>query len=203
MRNMPPTSRGSPQQLALRFLVLAISPLAALCADDGSVLRFVNPLIGSTNGGNVFAGATRPYGLAKAVADVNGQNTGGFSTDGSDVTGFSAVHDSGTGGNPSLGNFPLFPQLCPDDDVNNCDFRIGDRATPYVANSVVASPGRFAVQLQSGIKTSMTTSEHAALFRFQFPSDNGTQHPLVLLDLTDLWQSRQNATVNIDAETRG
>lgn len=191
-----PTSRVSPLRLLL--LLLVTSPLAL----SDSILRFIDPLIGSTNGGNVFAGATRPYGLAKAVADVDGQNTGGFSTDGSRVVGFSAVHDSGTGGNPSLGNFPLFPQLCADDDVKNCAFRIGDRAVNYVANSVVAAPGRFAVDLQSGIKTSMTASEHAGLFKFQFPTGNGTaQHPLVLLDLTDLWQSRQNASVSVDAET--
>ncbi|KAI0405935.1 glycoside hydrolase family 92 protein [Xylaria palmicola] len=196
MGNMSLTSGGSPQ-LVLRLLFLVLSPLVALCADDG-VLRFVDPLIGSTNGGNVFAGATRPYGLAKAVADVDGQNTGGFATDGSNVVGFSAVHDSGTGGNPSLGNFPLFPQLCPDDVVNNCRFRIGDRAVPYVADSVAASPGYFAVELESGIKTSMTSSDHAALFRFEFPSG---EHPLVLLDLTDLWKSRQNASISVDVET--
>ncbi|KAI0521665.1 glycoside hydrolase family 92 protein [Xylaria bambusicola] len=194
---------AAPRYLSLFFFFLITPPLAALGAEDSSILRFVDPLIGSTNGGNVFAGATRPYGLAKAVADVDGQNTGGFSTDGSNVRGFSAVHDSGTGGNPSLGNFPLFPQLCPDDEVNNCAFRIGDRATPYVGNSVAASPGYFAVELGSGIKTSMTASEHAALFRFEFPAagDGEKQHPLVLLDLTDLWQSRQNATVSVDAET--
>lgn len=46
------------------------------------VLDHVNPLIGSDNGGNVFAGATRPFSFAKAVADVSpyGQNTAGFST---------------------------------------------------------------------------------------------------------------------------
>ncbi len=47
----------------------------------------------------------------------------------------------------------------------------------------------------------MTSSEHAALFRFEFPAGDSEQHPLVLLDLTDLWQSRQNATVSVDAET--
>ena len=36
--------------------------------------------------------------MAKAVADVNGDNTGGFASDGSNVTGFSQMHDSGTGG---------------------------------------------------------------------------------------------------------
>ncbi|KAI1114148.1 glycoside hydrolase family 92 protein [Nemania sp. NC0429] len=194
-----------PRGTAIHFLLFsAFPPFGVLCAADDSVLRFIDPLIGSTNGGNVFAGATRPYGLAKAVADVDGQNTGGFSTDGSNVVGFSAVHDSGTGGNPSLGNFPLFPQLCPGDVVNNCHFRIGDRATAYVADSVVARPGYFAVELESGIKTSMTSSEHAALFRFEFPASgypDNELHPLVLLDLTDLWKSRQNATVSVDAET--
>lgn len=48
--------------------------------------------------GNVFAGASLPYGMAKAVADTNsGSNQGGFTTDGSNITGFSSMHDSGTG----------------------------------------------------------------------------------------------------------
>ena len=168
---------------------------------DDDVLRFINPLIGSRSGGNVFAGPTRPYGLAKPVADVDGQNTGGFSTDGSNVIGFSPMHDSGTGGNPSLGNFPLFPQLCPGDELNACAFRSGDRATPYVADSVVARPGYFALELESGVRAEMTASEHTALYRFAFPAadDNGGQHPLVLIDLTDLWKSRQNGSVTSDA----
>lgn len=173
-------------------------------------LVYVDPLIGSTNGGNVFAGASLPYGLAKAVADVDGQNTGGFATDGSNVTGFSSVHDSGTGGNPSLGNFPLFPQICPDDsDVNSCSFRIGDRKLPYVNESVVAQPGYFSVQLTSGVKAEMTVAERTALYRFDFSeastgsggnASTGT-HPLILLDLTDIWQSRQNASISLDADT--
>lgn len=70
-------------------------------------LSYVDPLIGTINGGNVFPGATLPYGLAKAVADVDGQNTGGFGMDGSNVTGFSGLHDSGSGG-----NLPLATSLC-------------------------------------------------------------------------------------------
>ncbi|KAI0376761.1 glycoside hydrolase family 92 protein [Hypomontagnella monticulosa] len=182
--------RATPQPLLLTLLLF---PLAVHCAD---VLQFIDPLIGSTNGGNVFAGATRPYALAKPVADVDGQNTGGFATDGSSVTGFSAVHDSGTGGNPSLGNFPLFPQICPGDDVNNCNFLIGSRATHYVDESVVARPGYFEVELDSGVKATMTSSDHAALYKFEFPAVD--QHPLMLLDLTDLWKSRQNGSISVD-----
>ncbi|PNY25552.1 Glycoside hydrolase family 92 protein [Tolypocladium capitatum] len=188
-------------------LALALAALAAAGGRCDDPLRFVDPLIGSANGGNVFAGATLPYGLAKAVADVDGQNTGGFGLDGSNVTGFSSVHDSGTGGNPSLGNFPLFPQLCAGDELDNCRFRIGDRKVHYKNGSVRAEPGRFAIELENGVKADMTVSEHAALYRFEFPkspSGSGGQsqmHPLILLDLTDLWQSRQNASVSVDAHS--
>lgn len=190
--------RASVELLALALLG-SVSVIAAPPASQkpGNSLSYINPLIGTTNGGNVFAGATLPYGLAKASADVDGQNTGGFGLDGSNVVGFSSVHDSGTGGNPSLGNFPLFPQICPDDELNNCNFRIGDRKLHYVNGSVVARPGHFGLQLESGIAANMTVSQHAALYRFTFPKADG-KHPLILLDLTDLWQSRQNASIQVD-----
>lgn len=50
------------------------------------------------NGGHVFPGATLPFGMAKASADVNGEDQGGFASDNSNITGFSHMHDSGTGG---------------------------------------------------------------------------------------------------------
>ena len=177
-------------------LVTLLAQAATILAASSDPLSFVNPLIGTINGGNVFAGATLPYGLAKASPDVDGQNTGGFGLDGSNITGFSSLHDSGTGGNPSLGNFPLFPQVCPDDDLENCMYRIGDRKVTYKADSVVAQPGYFSVELDTGIKVDMTTSQHASLFRFTYPK--GTKHPHLLLDLTDLWASRQNASISID-----
>ena len=36
--------------------------------------------------------------MAKAVADTNEDNQGGFASDSTAVTGFSHMHDSGTGG---------------------------------------------------------------------------------------------------------
>lgn len=139
-----------------------------------------------------------------AVADVDGENTGGFSTDGSNITGFSALHDSGTGGNPSLGNFPIFPQVCPSDDINTCKFPIAARATPYKNDSVKARPGYFGVELENGIHAEMTVAEHTALFRFDFSkalSANTSGHPLLLIDLTDLWASRQYASISVEANS--
>jgi putative alpha-1,2-mannosidase len=165
-------------------------------------LTYVDQLIGTNNGGNVFAGATLPYGMAKAVADVSGQNTGGFSTDGTNVTGFSHMHDSGTGGNPSLGNFPLFPQYCPEDDLDNCQYPKLQRAVGYVNGSIVATPGFFALSLTNGIRAEMTVTEHTALYRFNFPpatsSTGSPLSPQMILDLTDIGDTRQNATIQVD-----
>lgn len=63
------------------------------------ILPFVDPLIGTANGGHVFAGATLPFGMAKASPDSVNDGQGGFSTTGGGpITGFSHMHDSGTGG---------------------------------------------------------------------------------------------------------
>jgi len=186
------------------FLLLSNTSLTSATKQD---IHYVNPLIGSTAGGNVFAGASLPYGLAKPVADVDGQNTGGFSTDGSNVTGFSSLHDSGTGGNPSLGNFPLFPQLCPD-DINGCRFGKDARKIHYKGDSVRAKPGFFGLELENGIQVDMTAAHRTAVYRFTFPSgqrsggaDGEDLDPVISIDLTDLWESRQNASISVDSDT--
>ncbi|KAK4251387.1 glycoside hydrolase [Corynascus novoguineensis] len=187
-------------------LVLAGKVLAQGTFDP---LAYVDPLIGASNGGNVFPGASLPYGMAKAVADTNSDSRqGGFTMDGAPVTGFSTMHDSGTGGNPSLGNFALFAYTnCPGGDVNQCAFPKKTRAAfgRFRNSAVSARPGTFGITLNSGIHAEMTTTHHASLFRFAFPSDRPDQEParpLILQDLTDLADSRQdNATVAVDPET--
>ncbi|KAJ3561336.1 hypothetical protein NPX13_g8988 [Xylaria arbuscula] len=175
-------------------------------AADFDPLQYVDQLIGTRNGGNVFAGATLPYGLAKAVADTNsGSNQGGFTLDGTPILGFSALHDSGTGGEPSLGNFPLFPYAaCPGDDINLCLYPKKTRVAygGFNPNTVVARPGFFSVTMNTGIKAEMTTAQRTALFRFTFPTTTNGTHPLLFQDLSDLHDSRQdNASVSVDAET--
>lgn len=167
----------------------------------------VHPLIGTLDGGNVFAGASLPYGMAKAVPDVSGQNTGGWSYDLSNVTGFSAQHDSGTGGNPSQGMFPLSVQpFCPGDDIQGCQYGSKfERAVDYLPGTPKARPGYFGLGMANGVDVETTVTEHTALWNFKF-TPNVTTHgeplnPLFLVDLTDLWDSRQNASVSVDPNT--
>lgn len=192
--------------LSLCWLVLATQTRAQDAFDP---LQHIDPLIGASNGGNVFPGASLPYGMAKAVADTNStSNQGGFTLDGAAVTGFSTMHDSGTGGNPSLGNFALFPYTnCHRGDINECAFpkRTRSRFGTFSNGSVSARPGIFGLTLNSGIRADMTTTQHASLFRFTFPaigSDGEPAQPLILQDLTDLSDSRQdNGSVSVDSKT--
>jgi putative alpha-1,2-mannosidase len=188
-------------------LVLTCSVVVAQSPFDP--LDYVDPLIGGSNGGNVFPGASLPYGMAKAVADTNsGSNQGGFTLDGSPITGFSVMHDSGTGGSPSLGNFALFAYAdCAGEDIDNCAFPKKTRAHfgEFDNTTVSARPGTFGVTLKSGIRAEMTTTQHASLFRFTFPSNaslGGSAQPLILQDLTDLSDSRQdNGSISVDQTT--
>ncbi|KAF2665775.1 alpha-1,2-mannosidase-like protein [Microthyrium microscopicum] len=182
--------------------VLLGAHCALVAADEWDPLKYVDPLIGSQNGGNVFSGASIPYGLAKPVADTNDEsNQGGFVFNPqAGVTGFGNLHDSGTGGSPSLGNFQLFPYAsCPGDDINRCNFPKKARAVSFVPESVVARPGHFAIKLGNGVSAEMSSTHRTSIFEFDFPAGSS---PLILMDLTDLSDSRQdNGTVTVDPQS--
>lgn len=58
-----------------RFLLCSSLARVVWAASNG--FSYVDPLIGTNNGGHVFPGATLPFGMAKAVADNTGESQGG------------------------------------------------------------------------------------------------------------------------------
>jgi hypothetical protein len=186
---------------------MAVSVLG-LCLNTAIVL--------AVHAGHVFPGATLPFGMAKAVADVSGDSHGGFALDDSSITGFSHMHDGGTGGGASLGNFPLFVCAgCPNNELNGCKFSKADRAIDYIEGSPSAHPHCFAVQFNSGIKTELTTTNHTALYRFTFlirstaasnqPEERACDaeplSPLLIAELTDLSESILDGTASVNPGT--
>lgn len=158
--------------------------------------------------------------MAKAVADTQSpaENAAGYVSDSNPIVGFSHMHDSGTGGNPSLGNFPLFVHPgCPDDDYSKCAFTTMDRMTERVNGSAKASPGYFSVNLTNSVGAEMTVTEHVALYRLSFPGtevvsvtvdEDGEDvtkevkySPLVLVDLVDLANTRSEGGVEVFPDT--
>ncbi|RYP30698.1 hypothetical protein DL767_006114 [Monosporascus sp. MG133] len=172
----------------LAFAVLACALIITLTTRSirghMDVLSYIDPLIGTVNGGHVFPGATLPYGMAKAVADVNNhaENAAGFVSDDSHILGFSHLHDSGTGG--VLGSL---------------------RSTPRIEGSVRARPGYFAIGLNNSVYAEMTTTAHTALYRFNFPASEEVESdgvlvpnsPLVLIELNDLANTRTGGYIEV------
>ena len=190
----------------LSFLIPTIWSRNTEFSQETSSLEQLFPMV-STPAKTLPVWKLTEEGMAKAVADTDsGSNQGGFTTDGSNVTGFSSMHDSGTGGSPSLGNFALFPFAgCAGDDVDGCTYPKKARKLHYDNSSVKASPGYFGLELVSGVAVDMTVAQHTSLFRFKFPATDASGNassPLILMDLTDLSDSRQdNGTISVDADT--
>lgn len=179
------------------------------------VLRYIDPLIGTTNGGHVFPGATLPYGMAKPVADSanKNENAAGYVEDMSFISGFSHLHDSGTGGRPSMGQFPLFVHPgCAGDDVSKCKYSSASRAVMRWPLSSRAKPGYFSIRLKNSVLAEMTAAEHTALYRFRFPDKDSPQDglgngvpysPLILVDLDDLDHTRHGGGIRVDVGAKG
>ncbi|KAJ7227841.1 glycosyl hydrolase family 92-domain-containing protein [Mycena haematopus] len=198
---------------AARLLVqdenLACRPLCGGCRVSGAQdpAQFVNPFIGTSNGGHVFSGATLPWGSVKAGADsLSGDNQAGYVSDGSSITGISQLQDDGTGGGASLGNFPFLPLTtaeCANSDLTKCTVDNTQRAIAH--GNPTASPGYFSIPLNNGVQAEVTVTHHTALHRFTYP--NGTEQLLFLLDATrDLsgsYQGNGQVTVSPNPTTNG
>lgn len=127
-------------------------------------------------------------------------------SDDAPILGFSHMHDSGTGGNPSLGNFPIFFHPgCPEDDFVQCRYALRERMTDRVNGSAYATPGYFRINLTNSVQAEMTATERTALYRFTFPGTPTVEvedvdvpySPLVVVDLADLANSRSGGAIQI------
>lgn len=163
------------------------------------VLGFIDPLIGTGPGGHVFPGATLPFGMAKVGPDGTEENHAGYASNGSPIFGFSSLHDSGTGGASSLGNFPIFMQAsCP--NITDCKVAKFIRGSVPVKDSVKASPGYMTLDLVSGIRAEMAAAERSSLLKFTFTNSSAI-NPVVVADGSDLLGSQGARTLHVDTST--
>ncbi|KAJ7490960.1 alpha-1,2-mannosidase, putative subfamily [Mycena latifolia] len=190
---------------AQHVIVLSASLFTLVAAQDPA--QFVNPFIGTTNGGHAFPGATLPWGSVKAGADSrSGDNQAGYVSDTSPITGISQLHDDGTGGSSSLGHFALLPLTsteCANNDLTKCTVDRSSRALGHGDPS--ASPGYFGIPLDNGVRAEVTVTQHTALHRFTYKP--GTEELLLLLDVTndlaERYQGDGKVTVSLNPTTHG
>ncbi|KAJ8523250.1 hypothetical protein ONZ45_g311 [Pleurotus djamor] len=166
----------------------------------------VNTFIGTTNGGHVFPGATVPHGMIKAGMDTDSPgNHAGYDANAAFwVTGFSQLHESGTGGDIPLSNFKIWPLVdCP--SFEDCPTSLVRRKVPrnVLPNGSpddAASPGYFATNLSTGVRVELTTTRRTALQRYTFPLN--TTRPRILVDITnDGKSSGRDVVLQINPKT--
>ncbi|MDE5612191.1 MAG: GH92 family glycosyl hydrolase [Odoribacter sp.] len=164
------------------FLVLLLSATTLLKAsgiesDDTTVLRYVNPFIGTTNFGTTNPGAVVPNGLMSVSPfNVTGSEINRYDKDArwwstpydvtnSFMTGFSHVNLSGVGC-PEVGSVVTMATTGP----LNVDYR--EYGTTY--HDEIASPGYYSTSYDKyGIKAEATASLRTAVERYTFPAGKG------------------------------
>uniref|UniRef100_A0A0W0FVN3 Glycoside hydrolase family 92 protein n=1 Tax=Moniliophthora roreri TaxID=221103 RepID=A0A0W0FVN3_MONRR len=170
------------------------------------VSRFVIPFIGTTRGGHVFPGATRPHGMIKVGMDTDSpENHAGYDANPKfSVTGFSQLHDSGTGGAIPLSNFKIWAfNNCT--SFEECPTSLDSRKMPRKIlrdgrPDDFASPGYFSTNLSNTLRVELTATSRAALHRYTFPKN--TTLPRILVDITnDGIRSSTNQELILDEKT--
>lgn len=174
--------------------IASASPLPDL--PKRQLTNYVDTLIGTEGYGHcillrvtrlkiAFAGSTIPFGMAKAVVDSSTpwQNQAGFLHDHSALVGMSQLHDEGTGGSPSLGNFPIWMTGCGNISWDSCPKFFQHRGG-YRVGEVRAKVGLFAVEIDTGYDVEMTSSRRTNLYRIK--AMNATDVPALTVGLTDL-----------------
>ncbi|KAH7311340.1 glycosyl hydrolase [Stachybotrys elegans] len=164
------------------MLVWALFLVACVASGQSEDLtKYVRTDTGSIDGGNTFPGVTWPLGMVKLGPDLeNGADSySGYQPNGN-FTGFSMLHESGTGGAPKYGvvsQLPLIGSI-----TNPLDNLHDTRASPDVTEV-----GYYRSSLGSGIVVELAARTRGGLYRYTFP--NGTMDRNIVVDVSHVLPS--------------
>jgi len=167
--------------------------------------RYVDPLIGTAAGGNVFPGAVVPFGMVQwSPETTRGDHSrvaapGGYAYDVPRVRGFSLTHLSGTGCRGASGDIPFFPHTGPLRFSPAADSTDRFYAARFAHANETAEAGYYQVRLQSGVNVELTATARTGTGRFTFPAgDTAT----MLIRVSDTEIGSGDAEVHVDVAAR-
>lgn len=195
--------------LAAVLAVTGATPaLAATAAPPGLVndpTAYVNPLIGTENGGNVFPGAVTPFGMFSfSPENTRGDATrtaapGGYLYGATRVRGFSLTHMSGTGCAGGSGDIPLLPFAGEVTSSPASDTKDAVYAADFSHADETAEPGHYKVGLASGVTADLTATARTGSARFTYPADKPAS---LLFRTANSEVGSTDSTVEIDPANR-
>ncbi|MGC4746649.1 GH92 family glycosyl hydrolase [Micromonospora sp. DT201] len=166
---------------------------------------YVNPLIGSTNLGNTYPGAVRPFGmLAWSPQTTTGNQVstpapGGYEYGATRVRGFSLTHLNGVGCNGGAGDIPIMPYVGDVTSSPSVDTSDATYASDFSHENETARAGYYRVGLDSGASAELTTTARTGSGRFGFPAN---QPASMLFRTSNSETGSTDATVQVDAAAR-
>jgi len=144
--------------LALGTLILGAVGLAA----QSSLVASVDPMIGTANEGNIYPGATVPFGMIQWSPDTH-ENFYYYGDKA--IRGFSVTHLSGAGC-PLFADMPILPlseRPAPQRDLEHPETSVFDHSKE------IAQAGYYSVVLADGTQVELTTSDRSGIARLTYP----------------------------------
>ncbi|MCX5138537.1 MULTISPECIES: GH92 family glycosyl hydrolase [unclassified Streptomyces] len=211
---MPPRPLTAPRRLAARTaavvitgaLAAAVLPAAEAATPVTRPTAYVDPLIGSANGGNTFPGATAPNGMiAWSPTSTKGDQTGtgaanGYQYDTTRLRGLSLTHVNGAGCDPgAAGDIPVMPFVGDITSSPSADTKDAVYAADFSHDDERAVPGRYTVGLDSGATADLAVSRRAGVADFAFPAGKPAN---LLFRVSNSLNGSEDAEVRIDTARR-
>jgi predicted alpha-1,2-mannosidase len=167
---------------------------------------YVDPFIGTTRGGNTWPGATRPFGMiAWSPTSTTGDQTNtaaanGYEYNTTKVRGFSLTHVNGAGCHPgAAGDVPIMPYVGDVTTSPTADSTDARYVSTFSHANETATPGRYTVGLDNGVRTDLAVSTRAGAGDFTFPSSSAAN---LLFRTSNSLNGSEDASITIDAATR-
>jgi predicted alpha-1,2-mannosidase len=177
--------------------------MASFCAAGGtSPADSVNPLIGSSNGGNTYPGAVVPFGMLQWSPEntrgkhVRTASPSGYQYDARRIRGFSLTHLSGAGCAGASGDVPMMPVTMPIAMSPSMDTKDEHYAADFRHEDEHASPGSYQVKLANGVQVALAAATRSGMATFGFPADRPAN---LLVRVSDSEVGSSDANVDVDA----
>lgn len=188
--------------LAMCIAMTALYPCAGAQEQDRS--SWVNPLIGTANGGNVFPGATMPFGMVQFSPEATPVNKrrpiaapGGYAYSATKIRGFSLTNVEGWGCAGGSGDVPVMPITEPIGVSPSSDFRQA-YAVAFSHADEHAEPGSYRVTLGNGVQVDLAAALRMGVATFRFPDGAPAR---LLIRTSDSEAGSTAAETRVDAST--
>ncbi|MFC3653654.1 GH92 family glycosyl hydrolase [Dyella humi] len=189
-------------------LIGSLLILASSCALGQATAKpadKVNPLIGSSNGGNTYPGAVMPFGMLQwSPENTRGKHArtaspSGYQYDARRIRGFSLTHLSGAGCAGASGDVPMMPVTMPITISPVTDAKDERYAADFRHEDERATPGRYEVKLANGVQVTLAAATRSGMASFSFPDG---QPANLLIRVSDSEVGSSDASVDVDSVNR-